>query len=421
MKRVLAGFAMCLLGTAVCAADLQEVQEYIDEALRVNPGLSASRLAMGAVEEDARAAGALPDPMISYGHFVESVETRVGPQEARIGVSQGFPWFGKRDVQRRIAAHQVLDAQEQVRQSQHALAYRVSVLFYDLLYVRRSAGISRETIEVLKRVEAVARARVKSGGAASAALSAQVELGLLNDQLQTLMSRDQSLSAQLNALLGRPLTEARLISDRDEPEVTLDPDVLLKRVVESNPSLLKAGVQVGRTSVLKELAAKEARPDFVVGLDYVVTGDAENPSMPDSGKDAVMARVGLTLPLWGGRNDARRESAAVRHRAAQDAYRDREAVLEAQAVTAIESWKDATRRRALYKDSLIPQSEQALRVAEEGYAGGKVDFLTVMEAERQHLKFQLALARAQADVGIAHARIVELVGGDVQAKEGDHE
>ena len=177
MKRVLAGFAMCLLGTAVCAADLQEVQEYIDEALRVNPGLSASRLAMGAVEEDARAAGALPDPMISYGHFVESVETRVGPQEARIGVSQGFPWFGKRDVQRRIAAHQVLDAQEQVRQSQHALAYRVSVLFYDLLYVRRSAGISRETIEVLKRVEAVARARVKSGGAASAALSAQVEIG----------------------------------------------------------------------------------------------------------------------------------------------------------------------------------------------------------------------------------------------------
>ena len=38
---------------------------------------------------------ALPDPKLSFGHFIRSVETRVGPQQNRFGIAQAFPWFGK--------------------------------------------------------------------------------------------------------------------------------------------------------------------------------------------------------------------------------------------------------------------------------------------------------------------------------------
>lgn len=38
---------------------------------------------------------ALPDPRLSFGFFINEVETRVGPQRAKIGLQQTFPWIGK--------------------------------------------------------------------------------------------------------------------------------------------------------------------------------------------------------------------------------------------------------------------------------------------------------------------------------------
>merc|ERR1711974_383443 len=36
----------------------------------------------------------LPDPTFSFGYFISPVETRVGPQRAKVGLTQMFPWFG---------------------------------------------------------------------------------------------------------------------------------------------------------------------------------------------------------------------------------------------------------------------------------------------------------------------------------------
>ena len=48
--------------------------------------------------------GLVVDPKLSYRHFLEQVETQVGPQQYAIDISQPLPWLGKLRRQREVAS-----------------------------------------------------------------------------------------------------------------------------------------------------------------------------------------------------------------------------------------------------------------------------------------------------------------------------
>jgi hypothetical protein len=60
-----------------------------------NPQMEAAFNRWKAALEMVTQARTLPDPRFNYGYFIQEVETRVGPQEQRAGLSQMFSWFGK--------------------------------------------------------------------------------------------------------------------------------------------------------------------------------------------------------------------------------------------------------------------------------------------------------------------------------------
>ena len=72
----------------------QVLDRYLVEAAKNNPGLKGKFNEYMAALEKVPQAGALPDPQIAFGYFIQPVETRVGPQQARFFVVQMFPWFG---------------------------------------------------------------------------------------------------------------------------------------------------------------------------------------------------------------------------------------------------------------------------------------------------------------------------------------
>ena len=68
-----------------------------------NPQLRAALKQWQAAEQNIAVQKALPDPMLTYGYYFDSVETRVGPQEQSFGVQQKFPAFGKLSAMKAIA------------------------------------------------------------------------------------------------------------------------------------------------------------------------------------------------------------------------------------------------------------------------------------------------------------------------------
>jgi len=83
----------------------QEILDrYLQTAANENPALKAKfNEYMASLEQDSQV-GTLPDPQLAFGYFISPVETRNGPQQAKISLTQMFPWFGTLNTKTDVAS-----------------------------------------------------------------------------------------------------------------------------------------------------------------------------------------------------------------------------------------------------------------------------------------------------------------------------
>ena len=196
-------------------------------------------------------------------------------------------------------------------------------------------------------------------------------------------------------------------------EAAVDNAQIVADVIAHNPTLKVKWHSIEREEASRRLAVKRTRPSFVVGLDYIFTGDAIDPTIPDSGKDPFMASVGLSVPLWFGANKAQRVEAEARRREAEYTYADTQNRLRAVTEVVLFEYEDALRKTRLYRDGLVPKAEQSLNASYAAYQTGESDFLNVLDAQRQLLDFQLEYERARSNLAIRAAEIEMLIGREM--------
>jgi outer membrane protein TolC len=391
--------------------------QLIDHAVAHNASLAAARSQWEAAGEKVAQARGWPDPKVTYGYFAESVETRVGPQEHRIGVMQPLLWFGKLKAAGDAASEEAAAALAEYEAARLAVIQRVKDTWFELYFLERSRRITRENIDLLKQLEGVAQTKLRAGGTMSPVTKAQVELGKLQDRLSSLDELRKPLESRMNALLNRPQgsplpSSARLpAADESLPENAL----LLAWQEEASPILDALSNRIEKEEHAIRLARKEGLPNFGVGVDYIMTGPADVAGTPDSGKDAVIAMFSLDIPLWRGKYKAAVQEARARRDAAESALEDQSNQLAAALQMAIYSLNDADRKVGLYSATLLPQARSAFNVARQSYETGSADFLNLIDAQRVLLEFELEHQRALANREKARAQIEMLVGRDLAA------
>jgi outer membrane protein TolC len=386
------------------------LEDLLHQALDHSPAVQAAHARWRGVAAGAEAADAWADPHLTYGYFVEPVETRVGPQEHKVMLNQAIPWFGTTGARRRAAEADADALFHAYAQALQQTVFEVKSLVYERAYLEQAMRLTRENIELVRRLEGVAQARLRGGGAAGAAVKAQLELGRLEDRLISLGDRLRPLETRMNAALGRahgtphawpedlPYADAFALGGKALAALSRSP------VFRE----LKARVE-GETERV-DLARRTVYPEMVVGLDYVVTGDAVDPSAPDSGQDAVMAKIGLRLPLWLGKNRAELARARYAQTASEQRLQDGLNRLRVDLDEMVYACREAYRQAALYRDTLLPQAEQAMAMAEEAYRAGTSGFLDLVDAQRLLLELQLNYQRARADAEIRRAEIDMITG-----------
>jgi outer membrane protein TolC len=73
----------------------------------------------------------------------------------------------------------------------------------------------------------------------------------------------------------------------------------------------------------------------------------------------------------------------------------------------------ARRTEALAATSLLPQAELTFQSAIAGYENGKVDFATLLDAQRQIRRAKQERLKAQAEAQMRLADIERIVGGEL--------
>jgi len=389
------------------------LSNYLAYAALNNPQLEAAFNRWKAALEMVSQARTLPDPRFNYGYFIQEVETRVGPQEQRVGLSQMFPWIGKLKLRSEAALGGANAMQQQYEAAKLRLFDEVKQAYYELYYVGRAVGVTAENVELLKQLEEIARSKYESGTAEHGdVIKAQVELDKVRDRLRTLQDFKHPLVARLNAALNRPAESALPFPTNNSPGVLQSGAAqLFEQLKASNPELKSLDFLAEKDRASIALAKKEFYPDVTLGVDYVQTGEARMAGVSDSGEDPVMAGFSVNIPLWWGKYRAGVREAESRYAATQQDRQDRSNLLSTDLKLALFKFQDAERKIALYRDALIPKADQHLKVIQRSFEVGKSDFLSLIDAERILLEFQLTFERAVADREQSLSTVEKLVGG----------
>ena len=386
--------------------------DYLTYAALNNPGLEAAFHRWKAALERAPQARALPDPRFTYRHYIEAVETRVGPQRHGFGLAQTFPWLGKLNLRSDMALTGADAAQQRYQAEKLRLFYRVKHAYFEYYYVARVVAVVHKQHSLVRYLEQVARARYRvAAGGHPDVIRAQVELGKLDDRVRTAEALRGPLVARLNAAMNRPV-HAPLPWPRSasQEDIAATDEQILDWLRKVNPEIRALAHAAAREKQRVELARMDTIPDVTLGVDLIDTDEMHTRTVRDNGKDPVMATVSVNLPIWLAKYQAHEREARARHLAALRAKADRANTLSADAKLVLYRFRDAQRKINLYRDTLMPKANQSLRAVQQAFRTGKASFLDVIDSQRVLLEFELSYERALADQAQRLAELEMLVG-----------
>jgi cobalt-zinc-cadmium efflux system outer membrane protein len=391
---------------------------YVRAALDANPAVQAGLQSYRAALERVHVASALPDPTVSFSQAIEPVQTRVGPQLNTLMLTQPLPWRGKLDLRGKVAAQEAAAAFEAYRAQQREVIAQVKKAFYDLGYIDNALAIAREEQSLLGHYEQVAQARYAQGqGLQQAVIKIQAEITKVANRLQTLQQQRETQAARLNTLMNRATGQPvpAVAPPSMPPDAPLDMAQLEAVGEAERPEIKAADALVGRGERMVELAKQDTRPDFTVGAGFVNVGNRRDAAgiaqpPPDNGRNAISVTLGITLPIWRGKNRADLQRAADALSAAQleraNAHNEMALAVRDQVVR-LQTLREQVR---LVSDVLLPQTDEALRSTESAYETGQVGMLDLLDSERNRLEVRLIRARDIADYLVALANLERAVG-----------
>lgn len=390
--------------------------EYLAFALEHSPETRAAFERWRAARFATSRPGRLPEPKLSFGYYLQSVETRVGPQRFKVGLSQTIPWPSKLSAGKDAASERAQAA---------ALAFNARVLgvrrelaqaYWTLWLVGEELRIIEGHDAVLEALAGAVRGRLQTGSASLADLN-QVELNIArhHDHHGQHHEAAHKASAQLRAVIGAAFADERLATS-DQPRAGMPTQSAeeLVALLADHPGVQTFARLAASANQRARAERADGYPKLELGLHLIETGEATMPGIADSGKDALVVSAGLSLPLWLGSYsdavDSAKASARAHQAMGQASLRTSEAMLAA----ALSDLRDAQRRIELNENTLALQAEATFQAVLGNYQTGRSTVAAVLLAQGDLIALQLEHAQARADHARSWALLEYIVGRDLQ-------
>ena len=383
----------------------------LDHARSVHPELRMRALETEVLRERAEAAGALPDPrfQIELMDFTNTESGRASsllPGEVgmtRYRLIQPLPFWGKRELRHNLAGLQAGQGELAREQSALEIGRRIATAHARRVQLLGQQRIQRETLDLLEALERLVVTRYGVGLVPQQdALRAQAEITAIKVDLIDTARRLRETQALLNSLLVRPADAPLAEPGEALPHAALPPATALATAARSHsPELAGLRLAVESSQAARALVERERFPDLAVGLTN---------NRPRNGKDNWDLMLEVNIPLQQSRRRAEERAAGREQEAAGARLAAAELRTEGrigELLAAIDGARDKAR---LLLHTALPQSRASLQAAEAAYGAGRVNFDTLIEAERQILRTRLALLEAEMEARIGLAELEQIVG-----------
>lgn len=394
----------------------QFLNKYLILAAENNTELKARFNEYLAALEEVKQEGALPDPQLSFGYFIQPIETRVGAQRATASFSQMFPWFGTLGAQQKVAAEKARIALHMFNVAKMDLYRDIRITYNELYYLQEAIKITEENLSLLKSFKGIAEVYFESGKSGfSSVLQVEMEEEELKSRLEYLQDSKLPLQKEFEQLLNTNLQEPILFADSLWEEMLfLEKSEIFDVILEKNPRLVHLMHEVKTHENEVEVARKMGMPSISLGVSYTNISprtDLEpGVQIPNNGYDMFMfPEVGVRIPLHRKKYKAMKKEALLQ----QEAVELRKENVKNEVYTELEQlyrdFLDAQRKKELYQ-RLTTIARQSLELLQTEVATGKNNFFEIIRMERQLLNYRLELERARTEKNNNVYRINYLMG-----------
>lgn len=392
------------------------IESLLELARNRNPELAAVRHEADAATARVYPAGALPDPTLrtELRDFTNRgtdaspnlLPTRVG--STKYTLIQPLPFWGKRDLKREVAEAEAVQAQGRVTAGWADLAARLKAAFAQYYVLSHAELLTRELLGLTGNLEKITQARYASGLVPQQdVIRAQVEQTAIRSELVAISNERHHAQVRINTLLKRPamtpLTEPERLRPIPPP-ARLDHAALEERLRARNPLLFAEEARVTAAARNRELVHKNRYPDFSLGLSPIQTGSRIN---------EWELMIEFNIPLQQESRRAQEREAQAMLAAAESRKEATQNQLTADLAENLSALDSARNSENLTLTSLLPQSELTFKAALAGYETGKVDFATLLDAQRQIRNARLSLLKTQGEMQVRLAEIERLLGEDL--------
>lgn len=397
--------SVSLARAADTAGSALTLDALLSEVEKLNPELASKRAEVCAADERPAQARAFEDPMLMVELWQAPLNLAHVP--LMFTLRQPITWPGKLRARAEAVEPERQAARAGVDSTRRTLRLEATRGYFSYRLAVRTEAVLGETKRLLAVIVSSVNARYRVGRAElTELLKAQEALASIDNGLLDVAREKDLAVAGLNTLLARPPREP-LGAPVTEPQARPLPDetALTARALAARPELRDIQAQLARSQAKARAARVERAPDLAVWGSFM--------AMARGGTDHTFSLgVQTSLPSWSlAKYSAAEREARAQATAEQARLRQLESQISSEVRTAFLRAETAARHIRLHFETLLPLSEQAVRAAQAGYQGGRVELILLLDAARTLATHHLEYERFAAEYGQRLAELEAAVGG----------
>ncbi|NNE14589.1 MAG: TolC family protein [Saprospiraceae bacterium] len=397
VKTVILILATCCFGNG------QSIDSFILMAKKYNPGLKALNLEYEASLNKVNQVNEWPDPKLSLGIGALPIETRLGAQRFKIGISQSIPWKGFLDAKGEVASAKadIISHYEKVKTID--IAYSLRMAYASLAFLESTEEIEKQRLEVLKGLKELAKSAVNSGqGKLSNVLFVERQKEVINANLELIKTKKKQPTIHINRWTGRALNAT--IEIKKTPNFLTSKNDLLAFAQEQHPQFEILNSKIDYANSKVKLTKFQSKPKINIGLDYANIDSRNDIVLKDNGRDVLMPMGSISIPINKGKYDAIRQEETLNKKAIQAHEREFQDMFLAEIELAYEKIEYAQQTIKKF-ESLKEITTETLKLMRTEYMSSGTRFEELLRLEMDLIDYDLEILKAEFEKNQALATL----------------
>ncbi len=313
-------------------------------------------------------------------------------------ISQSIITADKLALNRRVLDAALRAQLLQLEAQKYRIATDIRIKFYDALAAQHRVNLIRNFQSVTDKGLELAELRKEAAeGSQLDVLQAKVQKNEIDLALQQAKVSFAAAWRQLAALAGTPeMAPLELRGVLPSSETTLDWSRIASSMIVSSPEYQSAQARIGQARANIDRQCVQAIPNLDVNFGAGV----------DNGTNSgfINLQVGAPIPVFNKNQGNIAASQAELMRASREVERIENSI-KARLAAVSGQYDSSLAAVEIYASDILPNAEQALKLADSAYQAGETSFVQVLVARRSYFDTNLQYIASQTQLAQAKAQV----------------